>query len=122
MNDQIEGAVYLVRVGFNSYRVKKDTKYHIGFFNSGRILKVPAGFLTSYSGQKAQAKIPHQYMYFRGAHTRNRADRIYQELLEVCGCSAEEAYLAYLSARIFGVFRWSYYRCLEWVGWKAVEI
>jgi hypothetical protein len=88
----------------------EDFEYHIGFANSGRVVRVPKGHKVKLRGGLSYITIPHRAMYQRGHHTRKRADLIYKEGLEALGRSKLETLIRYSSVRSFGWVRWWCYR------------
>lgn len=89
--------------------------YHVGSYPSDSIIRVPAGTVTDLAsvprllwaifpphGRWAKAAIVHDYLYAQAVGTKDYADRIFLEAMEVLGVSYLTRTLMYWAARLFG--------------------
>lgn len=86
-------------------------------------ITVPAGFITDFASIPRAAwsildpedpvilypSVVHDYLYSEGYKlgTRERADRVLREAMEVCGAAAWQRESVYRAVRWFGASRWA---------------
>ena len=89
--------------------------YHEGCYPSAAVITVPAGTVTDLAsvprvlwtifpphGRYAKAAIVHDYLYEQGIGTKDWADRIFLEAMEVLGVPRWRRVLMYWAVCLFG--------------------
>jgi hypothetical protein len=90
-------------------------EYHIGDYPSSNVIVVPAGTVTDLAsvprllwvilpphGRWAKAAIIHDYLYANGIGTKEFADRVFLEAMEILGVPKTKRTLMYWAVRLFG--------------------
>ncbi len=97
------------------WRVISPFEYHIGEIGSGQVITVPVGVITDLAsvprllwtifpplGKYSKAAILHDYLYDQAIGTKEWADKIFLEAMEVLGVPKWRRILMYWAVRLFG--------------------
>lgn len=104
------------------WRLNEPLLYEVGALGSGRLIEVPAGFVTDGAtvprllwsllpawGTYSRAAAVHDYLCkslpHRHAATRLAADRIFLDAMKVCGTGRLVRWIMYLAVRSFAIAR-----------------
>ena len=92
-----------------------------GFGYAG--VKLPHGFKTDgcsvpmglrwrfkHGGDKFAAACMHDFLYYSGLHSKERADRIFYELMRANGVGEHDAKMMYYAVKYFGFIAWNNHR------------
>lgn len=92
-----------------------DFEYHVGGYPSEEVIRVPAGTVTDLAtvprllwvafpphGRYAKAAIVHDYLYANGIGTKERADSIFLEAMEILDVPRFRRWVMYAAVRWFG--------------------
>lgn len=90
-------------------------EYHVGQYPSDDVIRVPAGFVTDLAsvpralwwmipphGRYAKAAIVHDYLYDQAIGTKEYADKVFLEAMEVLGVPAWKRRIMYAAVVAFG--------------------
>ena len=90
-------------------------EYHVGEYPSPNVIAVPAGTVTDLAsvprplwvifpphGKWAKAAIIHDYLYANGIGTKEFADKVFLEAMEILGVPKTKRTLMYWAVRLFG--------------------
>ena len=93
--------------------------YEVGGEGSGEVIDVAEGFQTDFAsvprplwwliprwGRYGNAAVIHDYCYWEQRYTRNRADEIFREAMEVLDVSKWKIFLMYRAVRYFAALAW----------------
>lgn len=110
---------------WREWRLEQPLIYEVGELGSGRVIEVPAGFITDGAsiprilwallptwGRYSRAAVIHDYLGTRltegrphaYGQTQKVADEVFLEAMEVCGVSVSVRFTLYLSVRIAARF------------------
>jgi hypothetical protein len=100
--------------------VNQEFVYHIGGSESGMAIVVPAGFPTDFAsiprvfwrvlpptGTYGKAAVVHDFLYKSQAGTREWADAVFLEAMDVLGVPAWKKIVMYRAVRLFGWKSWN---------------
>jgi hypothetical protein len=101
--------------------IRSDFGYDVGEEGSGENINIPKGFVTDFAstprllvgvfprwGKYGNAAVVHDYLYWQQKkYTRERADEIFLEAMEVLGVSKFNKNCLYLAVKHFGFFAWN---------------
>lgn len=102
-------------LGDGEWELLSPFSYHVGQYPSDDVITVPAGFVTDLAsiprlfwsvlpphGRYAKAAIIHDYLYVEAIKTREYADKVFLEAMEVLGVSWVKRRIMYAAVRMFG--------------------
>lgn len=105
------------------WRVLDDFTYEIGDTGSGKLIVVPAGFITDFAsvprglwnlfpptGPYGKAALVHDVMYTTQTGSRKEADDIFLEAMGVLQVRSFTKYAVYSSVRMWGWKAWATHR------------
>lgn len=97
------------------WKVITPFQYHVGDFPSWEVIVVPSGFITDLTsiprvfwnilppnGKYAKAAIIHDYMYVNAYKSKDYADKIFYDAMEVLGVPTWKKEVMYLAVKLFG--------------------
>lgn len=107
-------------VGTYIFEMLSDFSYHVGAYPSLDVVIVPAGFVTDLAsiprvlwsllpphGRYAKAAIIHDWLYATGiGGSREYADNVFLEAMEVLGVSVWKRSVIYWAVRAFGASKY----------------
>jgi hypothetical protein len=90
-------------------------EYHVGSYPSNDVIRIPAGTVTDLAsvprllwavfpphGKWAKAAIVHDYLYANAIGTKQYADDVFFEAMEVLNVPLINRYIMYTAVRLFG--------------------
>jgi hypothetical protein len=102
-------------IGNKKWELLTDFSYHVGGYPSVDVITVPAGFVTDLAsvpralwsifpphGRYAKAAIIHDYLYEFAIGSKEYADNVFLEAMEVLGVPAYKRKMMFWAVRLFG--------------------
>ena len=103
------------------WKLVRQFTYHVGSKYSRDYIIVPAGFVTDFAsspsqvwwlippwGRYGKAAVVHDYLYQTHLRTREEADNIFRESMEVLGVDKRRVFIMYWGVRLFGWLGYHY--------------
>lgn len=106
-----------------TFTLLTEFNYAIGELSSGRLIRVPAGFVTDFAsipqifwnilppwGKYGKAAVLHDYMYKKQEFTRSFCDDILDESMEALGVKWLTRHAIWLGVRVGGWVAWNQHK------------
>jgi len=97
------------------FKIMKEFFFYVGHKANDEIITVPVGFITDLAsiprifwtilppnGKYAKAAVIHDYLYANKIKTKEYADNIFLEAMEVLGVEETKRYIIYYAVKAFG--------------------
>jgi hypothetical protein len=101
--------------------IQRPFGYEVGALGSGELIDVSVGFQTDFAsvprllwsflpkwGRYGNAAVIHDFCYWDQSYTRQRADEIFREAMEVLQVPRAQISILYWGVRLFGWAAWAF--------------